>query len=374
MIKTKLFFDATPLIDTHMSGVGKVLQETLRVLDTPDYANRYDMYIFVPINEIKKARKLNYTYIKLKSLPYPHKFFSLFARLRFSPPIDIFLGKGVYVFENFRNWNLLFSKSITYIHDVSFRAYPNFVEERNLVYLQRHVEMWIDRTDRVVTVSRSSAKEISDEFGLKKVSVVSNAVDTTMFYPRSKDEVDEATRRWMFPAKYHVFIGNIEPRKNLINTIKAFRCYVRHASVDDSLVIIGGGGWRNEEIMYEIEQARLAGVNIIRPDGYVPDEDLPAIISGAQALLQFSWHEGFGLPVLQAVACGTPVAASDIISLREAAGQEVMVSYAPPDDIAKLAEAIGSAVEMGHRGEVPSSVRTWEMAARDLIEIVDEIS
>lgn len=374
MIKTKLFFDATPLIDTHVSGVGKVLQETLKVLDTPHYADKYDMYIFVPIDELKKAKRLNYTYIKMKILPYPHRFFSLFARLSFSPPIDIFLGKGVYIFENFRNWNLLFSKSITYIHDVSFMIYPDFVQERNLTYLQRHVKMWINRTDRIVTVSESSAGEISDEFKLKKVSVVSNAVDIAMFYPRPKDEVAEVARKWMLPKRYHVFIGNIEPRKNLVNTIKAFRRYVKDNQVDDSLVIIGGGGWRNEEIMHEIKQARLDGVSIIRPDGYVPDEDLPAIITGAQTLLQFSWHEGFGLPVLQAIACGTPVAASDIISLREAAGQGgKMVAYAPPDDIEKLSEAIRLAVKTGHDRELSSSVRTWDMAAHDLLEIVHEI-
>lgn len=374
MTKQKLFFDATPLIDIHVSGVGKVLQETLKVLDKPGYAAKYDMYIFVPVNELAKAKMLDYTYIKIKTLPYPHKFLSLFARFRLSPPLDIFLGKGVYIFENFRNWNLLFSKSITYIHDVSFKIYPDFVEERNLTYLQRHVDMWIDRTDRVVTVSESSAKEIAREYRLKNVSVVSNAVDTTMFYPRTVNEVNETARRWALPVKYHVFIGNVEPRKNLINTIKAFKQYVKNTNRNESLVIIGGGGWRNEDIVHEIEQARLSGVNIIRPDGYVPDEDLPAIITGAQSLLQFSWHEGFGLPVLQAISCGTPVAASDIVSLREAAGaEERMVAYAPPDDIEKLSGAIETAVSIGHKAKVPSSVRTWEMAARDLLEIIDEI-
>lgn len=374
MIRTKLFFDATPLVDTHISGVGKVLQETLKALDTTEFADQYDMYIFVPFDELKKAHTLSYAYIKVKALPYPHKFLSLFARMKFSPPLDIFLGKGVYVFENFRNWNLFFSKSITYIHDVSFKLYPDFVQERNLVYLQRYVDMWIHRTDKIVTVSESSAKEITEEFTINKVSVVSNAVDTTMFRPRSKEEVNEVIRKWTLPKNYHVFIGNIEPRKNLINTIKAFRRYIEQTGSDDSLIIIGGGGWRNEEIVSEIKQAITAGVNIIRPDGYVPDDDLPAIIAGARTLIQFSWHEGFGLPVLQAIACGTPVAAADIPSLHEAAGKEKgMVAYASPDDVKKLSDAILLAVEKGHQQKISSSVRTWDMAARDLLEIVDEI-
>ena len=374
MTKIKLFFDATPLIDNHVSGVGKVLQETLKSLDTIEYTERYQIYLFLPFNEISKAKRLKYKYIQLKLLPYPHKFLSLFARMRFSPPIDVFLGKGVYVFENFRNWNLLLSKSITYIHDVSFQIYPEFVEERNLAYLQRHVGMWMKRTDKIVTVSEASRDELMSEFSLDDVAVVANAVDTSVFYRRSSAEIVGAGNKWGLPKNYLLFIGNIEPRKNLISTLRAFRRYIDETGSDDALVIVGGGGWRNEEIINEIEAVRSKGVVVIRPDGYVPDEDLPALISGARALLQFSWHEGFGLPVLQAIACGTPVAASDIPSLHEAAGSnEKWVSYAPADNVRKLAESIKRSVEISHRDVHHDSVRTWDAAVHDLLAIVDEV-
>lgn len=373
MTKKKLFFDATPLIEAKVSGVGKVLQETLKALDTSSYASKYDMYIFVPFNEALKARKLEYTYIKLKLLPYPHKFFSLFTRMRLAPPIDLFLGKGVYVFENFRNCTLAFSKSITYVHDVAFKMYPEYIQERNLQYLSTYVPLWMDRADAVVAISHSSKVEIERELHLEDVKVVPNAVNQNEYTPRSRSEVDAVRVRWNIPEKYALFIGNIEPRKNLINTIAAFREFNKSTSGEVALVLVGGGGWRNEEIMQEIEVARRSGVRIIRPDGYVPDEDLPALITGASVLLQFSWHEGFGLPVVQALACGTPVAASGTPALREAAqGAIDRVVFAVPSDIEDMARAISEAAKLP-REKKARALPSWDDAARALETIIDEL-
>jgi glycosyltransferase involved in cell wall biosynthesis len=311
--------------------------------------------------------------MKVKTLPYPHKFFSLFARMRVSPPIDIFLGRGTYIFENFRNWNVLFSKSITYIHDVSFKIYPEFVQEQNLKYLNKNIQTWLRRTDRVVTVSESSRDEITRELEVANVGVVQNAVDATLFYPRKEGEVAKIQKKWNLPNNYFVFIGNIEPRKNLKNTIVAFKEYEKTHNKGDALILIGGGGWKNEEILKQIDEAQIAGVRIIRPDGYVPDEDLPAIISGAKALLQFSWHEGFGLPVLQALACGTPVAASDIPPLHEVArGNDDRVVFSSPRDVERLASAIDEAGKIPHVQE-PKNIRTWDESVKDLLGIIDSL-
>lgn len=372
MKKRRILLDATPLVDTHVSGVGKVLKETLRVLDTKEYTDRYTISIFVPFDEFKKAKALGYKNIVVKRLPYPHKFFSLFSRFSVGPPIDLFLGKGTYVFSNFRNWTLLFSHSITYIHDVTFKLFPDFVQARNLAYLQKYIPVWLKRADTVVTISQTSKGEIESELGLQDVKVVPNAVDGTEFTPRTESEISKVRNKWKLPENYFVFIGNIEPRKNLSNMIKAFRQYVTDAGVDDTLVIIGGGGWKNEEILAEIMSARSAGVQIVRPDGYVPDEDLPAIISGAKALLQLSWHEGFGLPVLQALACGTPCVASDIPSLHEAAlGNDDNVVYAKPDDVSSIANAIDKSGKKPHVS-TPKNIPTWDDSVKKLIDLIEK--
>ena len=369
MTKTKLFFDGTPLIGRYVSGVGKVLQETLRALDTKERASMYDMFIFIPVEERGKVDKFGYKYIKIKYLPYPHKFLSLFSRMRFSPPIDIFLGKGVYIFENFRNWNLALSKSITYVHDVAFRVHPEFVEERNLTYLNNNIDMWINRTDVVVTVSESSKVDIRNELGVEP-EVVPNGVWSDQFSPRTETETESVRTKWSIPGKYYLFIGNIEPRKNLENTIEAFSKVARN---DESLVLIGGGGWRNEAILAKAQETTDAGNPVVRPSGYIPDEDLPALISGAKALVHFPWYEGSGLPILQAIACGAPVASSDIAPLREVVdGFEDRVVFADPKNIDAMVVAIAKASKKIHRqrGKRPAS---WTRSANKLIEIIESL-
>ncbi|UTX51385.1 glycosyltransferase family 4 protein [Candidatus Saccharibacteria bacterium TM7i] len=369
MRKTKLFFDGTPLIGKHVSGVGKVLQETLLALDTKVYADRYSIFIFLPFDERHNASHLAYTYIKVKYLPYPHKILSLFSRMRVAPPLDLFLGKGVYVFENFRNWSLIASKSITYVHDVAFKMHPEFIEERNLAYLNKYINMWVERSDVIVTVSEASRVDIEKVFGVK-AEVIPNAVRGDLFRPRSVDEVNMVRNQWGIPERYYLFIGNIEPRKNLENTIDA---YTQIAQPGEALVLIGGGGWRNESILDKAQHATLDGKIVMRPSGYVPDEDLPALISGAKALVHFPWYEGSGLPILQAASCGVPIAASDIPPLREVvSGFSDRVVFASPEDISLMAEAIKAASEKQHDQNIKTPV-TWASAAQKLTDIVETL-
>lgn len=370
--KQRIFFDATPLVNEYISGIGKVLIETLRALDNEYFNEKYDMYVFVPFNESKKMERFSFRYIKVKSLPYPHKAHSLFSRLKFGPPIDLFLGRGIYVFENYRNWNLIFSKSVTYIHDIAFKVYPEYIEEANLRYLNKYINIWKLRTDRIITVSESSKREIEQSLSVKDVAVVLNASDPEM-YPRSLKEIERARNKWGIPKNYFIYFGNIEPRKNLVNTIKAFSLYVSNSGSDDALVLIGGDGWRNEEIYKEIEIAKGAGVNIIKPTKFVPDEDMPALLTGARALLQISWHEGFGMSVLHALACGTPVVASDIPALHEAAGRnEKNVVFVDPSDAVNIAEGIKKATSIDNIKN-PHSIQKWSDSVRSLEKIIDSL-
>lgn len=372
MKRKRLFFDATPLVNTHVSGVGKVLLETLRALDKREYSTKYELYAFIPMNEAGKLDKYDFKYVKVKLLPYPHKLLSLFSRLRLSPPIDIFLGRGVYIFENYRNWNLLFSKSITYIHDIAFRVHPEFVEAANLRYLNGHIDKWLGRTDRVVTVSESSKREIEEQLGVDGVEVVVNAADDDM-YPRIKQEIDAVRKKWSIPERYYVHLSNVEPRKNIVNIVKAFALHAKQTGSKDALVLIGGDGWKNEEIYVEIEKARATGVDIIKPKAFVPDEDLPALLSGAVALIQLSWHEGFGMSVLHSLACGTPVVAADIPSLHEAAkGNEKNVIYVDPADVEGASRAFAAVAELAHVSK-PQNVTKWHESIKSFERIVDDL-
>lgn len=375
MARKKVFIDGTPLIGKHLSGVGQVVLETVRALDSEEFSDMYDFVIFLPYDEKGKIDYLKLKNITIKYLPYPHKFLSLFSRMALSPPLDLFLGKGVYVFMNFRNWPLLSSKSITYIHDVAFLKYPQYIEPRNLRFLSRYTKQWVRRTTKVVAVSNTTADEIREKIPMAshKVEVVVNAVNTKFYTPRSKQLQDQVKAKYGL-TDFVLFVSNIEPRKNVLTLINAYKQSIGKA--DTQLFIVGGGGWLNEPILEAIESARREGFNVIKNKSFVPDEDLPLLMQAARTLVIPSWHEGFGLPLLQAVASGGSVIASDIPALREAAAlvRNKNVSFFNPKDTEELAVKLSGTKPKGVQSVAKSiEIRDWTDAARELMTLVDTV-
>ncbi len=381
MERRKLFIDGTPLIAEHLSGVGHVTLETTRALDSTEFTKNYLTTIFIPFNEKGKLDKYEFKNIRIKHLPYPHKILSLFARIAFSPPIDLFLGKGTYLFFNFRNWPVLFSKSITYIHDVAFLQYPEYIEPRNLKFLTSHMRRWINQTHKVVTVSFAAKEEIEQHLHVpsQKLEVILNAVDNSVFKPQSLDALKKIKVKYNL-KDYVFFVSNIEPRKNIITLINAFKSSL--GKEGKQLFIVGGGGWLNEPIMTAITQAQDEGFAVIKNKAYVPDEDLPALMQAAITVVVPSWHEGFGLPIIQAKLSGGNVVASDIPVLREAASlvggnvlffnpnrerelAELLTSIQRKRDISTLTPA--GAADVGN-------IRSWEDATSELLAIVEELN
>ena len=373
MARTKLFIDATPLIAKHLSGVGHVVLETVRALDVNEFARAYEITLFLPMDEKGKLDRYSFQHLQVAYLPFPHKFLSLFSRIAFSPPIDLFLGKGVYIFPNFRNWPLARSSSITYIHDVAFKKYPEYIEPRNLHFLSTHIKRWLRQTDCIVGVSRSTVDEIGEIFGddvAKKTVVIRNAVDKKAYRPQKERVIAAVKKKYHLSDKYVFFVSNIEPRKNIITLVDAFK--QTSGLGDAELFIVGGDGWLNTPINEAIRRAQEEGFKVRRNTQFVPDEDLPALMQGAWAVVVPSWHEGFGLPLIQAVMSGGRVIASDIPALREAAGMvdEQVVAFFDPSDVRRLSKLLETPKTV--TGKIPA-VRTWSDVARDLVIVATNL-
>lgn len=372
MGQKKILIDGTPLIAKHLSGVGQVILETIRCFDSRAYEKEYRFTIFLPSDERGKLDYLNLKYIKIVYLPYPHKLLSLFSRMSFAPPLDLFLGRGTYLFMNFRNWNLAKSTSITYVHDVAFLKYPEFIEPRNLRFLSRHITMWIRRSTTLIAVSHATASEIKKElpFAAEKVRTIANAVNTSLFRPQAAPVLDAIKQKYDL-TDYLLFVGNIEPRKNLITLIDAFKKSAQKGEVQ--LFIVGGDGWLNEPIDAAIEQARREGYGVKRNDTYVPDEDLPGLMQAARSVVVPSWHEGFGLPVLQTIASGGKVIASDIPALREAVNlaEADNVQFFDPADSSQLAQCLKKAQDTP--ATAIGYVRQWSEAVDELLKLIDDV-
>lgn len=204
------------------------------------------------------------------------------------------------------------------VHDLIFRHLPEHHKLLNRWYLNWALPLYCRRANHIIAISECTRDDLMAAYGVapEKISVIGEAADPR-FEPQTPEQVAAARRRYGLPESYLLFVGTIEPRKNLPRLLHAFETLEQDGLVD-ALVVVGKRGWLYGEFFEELERSP-ARDRVILP-GYVPDEDLPAVYAGAQALAFPSLYEGFGLPVLEAMASGTPVACSGTSSLPEVAG------------------------------------------------------
>lgn len=322
-MKKTLFIDVGPLLEEKMSGIGHTTKHIVEHLSNSDlFVQEYSIKLIYPKNKEALIDRFKFNHhVGTAYTPVRARILNGLARYNLLPPMDILFGKGVYLFPNFKNWPLVRSKSLTYIHDIAFKIYPEYIEPSNLRMLNGSVDRYMRRTDVVVTVSDSSRAEILQYYprlSPDKVKVVKNGVDPGFFSRRDRNEVKAMAKKYDLPPRYFIFISSIEPRKNLTTLLDAFEIIARDDDV--ALFLVGGMGWLNEDVMHKIQDLQDRGYKVVRPKQYVPDDDLPALLSGAQALVHVPVHEGFGISPLQAIACGTPVIVSDIPAIREVVG------------------------------------------------------
>jgi glycosyltransferase involved in cell wall biosynthesis len=340
--KTKLFIDASPLVDSHLSGVGHATYHLVEELSRDEaFTRSHSIVLMVPQRTAPHLERWNFNAAVVpRSIPFPGRVWNKLLKHDALPWMDLLLGRGVYLFPNFRNWPLLRSRSYTYIHDVAFARFPETVEPQNLAYLRQHVAAWVRRTTKVVTVSETSKAEIVEEFRLDPAAVVvaRNGVDAAR-YRRSDPQRIEATKRDLgIAGEYLLYVGNIEPRKNLLRLIEAYTSLPRQLTERFRLVMVGSGGWLNRGIVDAIGHAQYEGYRITRPLRFVEDAEIVDLYSGARCAVLPSFHEGFGMPVLEALACGTRVVAADLGSIREAGGD--LPAYCDPLSVPSIAAAL----------------------------------
>ena len=378
MRKIRFFVDAAPLVDTHLSGVGHATYHLVNELSQDGaFTATHEIVLVVSFGTTARLAKWNFNAAVVpRSIPLPGRLSNWLIKHDSLPWMDLLLGRGDFLFPNFRNWPLLFSRSFTYIHDVAFARYPETVEPRNLAYLRRHVAGWIGRTAKVVTVSQTSKQEMVEEFGVDpaKVVVARNGVDRAL-YKRSDPPRVEATKRNLgIAGKYLVYVGNIEPRKNLIRLIEAYRSLPKALTDTYQLVMVGSGGWLNEKIIDAIAHAQYDGYRIVRPLRFVEDAEVVDLYSGARCAVLPSFHEGFGMPVLEALACGTRVVAADLGSIREAGGD--VITYCDPLRVESIAAALQRTLEteptadFQYRAAQHVANHTWKQTADIIKQLV----
>ncbi len=256
------------------------------------------------------------------------------------------------------------------VHDLSFLRFPRLFRPANRFYLTALTRASVRRARRVIAVSAHAAEETTRLLGARreKVDVVYHGVDPG-FRPRSSNEVAAFRARKGLPERFVLFLGTLEPRKNLVRLVRAFGLL---EEPNLRLVLAGGSGWYYEEVFARVEQLGLQE-RVLFP-GYVPGEELPLWYNAATVFAYPSLYEGFGMPVTEAQASGTPVLTSDCSSLPEAAGDGALL--VDPHDVEAMAAGLQRLLTDGalrdhlrQRGLAHAACFTWQRAAADTVAV-----
>jgi glycosyltransferase involved in cell wall biosynthesis len=267
---------------------------------------------------------------------------------------------------------------VTTIHDLSFEHLPETFKRRSRAQLRLTVRRTARKAALILTLSEFSRRDIIETYavGSERV-IVTPAAAPTHFKPvTSETELEKTRERYGIGANYLLSLGSIQPRKNLTRLIEAFQ-QLRKSRPDDELpqlVIAGKRGWLDDEVFRAAQQDSLNGS--VKFIGYVPEEDLPALYSGAMCFVYPSYFEGFGLPVLEAMQCGAPVIAGNQTSLPEVAGDAALLF--DPFDTRALGEAIARVIDhpdyradLRARGLKRAAEFSWTATARLTLKAYD---
>ena len=381
--RIKIFVDGEVLVHAHFSGIGHYTADLLRAVDELLFEEDYShvsVTIGVPFKLKHKIARFEFKNFGVRGMPFPIRVSTRLKQTRRLPPIDLLFGKKIYLFPNYSSWPTLFSKSVPIIYDLSFVNHKEFVEPRNQVFLEDQVKFSVKRADRIITISKHSKKEIAEHYGFDNalIDLVTPAVDIHKFYRRSESEILNTRAKYGIFENYILFVGNIEPRKNLITLLNAYENLPRQLQEKYSLLLVGAKGWLDNEINAKIINMRKAGLRVIQPTDYVTDDDLPALYSGAKVFVYVSRYEGFGIPPLESMACGTPVITSNNSSLPEVVGEAALTIDAMDDK--KLTSSLEKLItdpelikEMVERGYNQVTNFDWKDSAKSLIKVIEEV-
>ena len=263
------------------------------------------------------------------------------------------------------------------VHDLIFERYPAHHTWRNVQFLKRAMPAFVAAADVIIAVSEHTKRDLVELYATPqvKIRVVYEGVDAH-FAPAPPDAVAAVRARYGLTRPYLLTVGTLEPRKNHLTAMAAL-ARLKAAGQDVTLAVAGGQGWRFEPVQQRV--AELALEDDVIFTGYVPDADLPALYTGAACVLVPSLYEGFGFPVLEAMACGAPVICSQASSLPELAGDAAILIH-PTDDEALAAHVTrvltepDVAASLRARGLTQAARFTWAACARETADVYAELA
>jgi len=362
------------------AGIGRYTRNLIRALADLDTGNQYTLFVAGGWGQGDGLGSWRSNF-RVRTVPLTDRLMHiLWQRLRVPVPIQAITG-GIDLFHSpdFVLPPVGQTPAILTVHDLSFLRVPEHFVPGFRDYLEGAVSRGVGRARHILADSKSTRRDLIELMGVSpdKVTVVYPGVEARFSRVDDADTLARVRERYELPERFILGLSTLQPRKNFDGLINAFRQLLADACDTEGvpelhLVICGGLGW-----MYEATAGMVNRYGLharVHFPGFVLDEDLPALYSLAAVFAFPSWYEGFGLPVLEAMACGTPVVAADNSSLPEVVGEGGLMVDA--GDQHELAGALSLALRdrdlraaLVSAGRAHAARFTWPEAALDLLEI-----
>ncbi|OGY25833.1 MAG: hypothetical protein A2134_00275 [Candidatus Woykebacteria bacterium RBG_16_39_9b] len=360
--------DASRITAEEKTGTESYSFNLINALQIVDNKNKYTLYLNKPHKYFEPTAK-NFT---VKYIPFPRLWTQgrLALECLMNPPDVLFVP--AHTIPVIRRPSL---KTVVTIHDLGAEFLEQYHKFPQKLYLNWSTNYVAKYATHIIAVSESTKNDLIKMFALEssRISVVHEGVNRRYFSRRGEGKVGQIKKKYGL-ENYLLFVGTIQPRKNLVNLIEAFS-KIRLKDID--LVLVGKPGWLYDEIY---KAPKKFGVeDRVKFLGYVPINELPALYSGASGLALVSLYEGFGLPVLEAMAAGCPCLVSNQSSLPEVAGDAALT--VDPDDendikrgIEELLEDQKTRQELIERGLNRVKKFTWEKAAEKTLAVLEKVN
>lgn len=338
----RIGIDIRCLAEGRRTGVEEYTINLLRNLFSIDKKNKYVLFF----NSFKKP-KINlsefekYKNVSIKIYRYPNKLLNFLFWYFGWPKIDKLIGGADVIFFP----NIIFSawskktKAVFTIHDLSFERYPEtFSAKRRMWHIFINPEKICQKTNFAISVSDSTKNDLREIYRIPEAkikTIYSSVSENFKIIDRNNPKLIEVKKKYNLPYKFILYLGTIEPRKNINAVITAYNQLrnIKHSELEKyKLVIAGASGWKQKQIFKEIKNSSFKDDIIF--SGFIGDEDKPAIYNLTSLFVYPSFFEGFGFPPLEAMSCGAPVITSNSSSFPEIIGSAgIMIDPDRPDEI-----------------------------------------
>ncbi|MDD5399887.1 MAG: glycosyltransferase family 1 protein [Sulfurimonas sp.] len=378
----KVLIDAVSLLSP-LTGIGRYTYEISSRLQKLS-ADKYEIFFNYGFHSKElyglldkqttaeqKAKKLQSFIKKFPLLKKLSRSFYLFITKFYRVEYDLYFQ------PNFiPNSNIKAKKLICTVHDFSFMLQPHWHTKELIDHYNKNFFKLIKKADHIITGSNFTKQEIIDYMQIPqdKISVIYHGVNHELYKPYPQNELQDTKAKFDLPKKFLLFVGSIEPRKNLLTLLKAYNLLTNDEKGELPLILVGFKGWENREIMQEIQKNR----DFIRYLGFVSDSELAHIYNLATVFIYPSLYEGFGLPPLEAMACGTPVIVSSVASLPEVCGDAAL--YVEPTDeldiknkILVIAKDEKLREELSQKSKTQAAFFSWEKSAAEHFEVFEKV-